>query len=31
MTRKMASIREIEEIKPIDGADNIEAARIGGC
>lgn len=30
MTRKMASIREIEEIKAIDGADSIEAARIGG-
>lgn len=28
--RKLATIRKIEEIKPIDGADAIEAARVGG-
>lgn len=30
MTRKLATIRKIEEIKPIDGADAIEAARVDG-
>jgi len=30
MTRKMASIRIIEELLPIEGADLIEIARIGG-
>lgn len=28
--RALATIREIEEIKPIEGADQIEAARVGG-
>jgi len=28
--RKLASIRKIEEIKPIDGADKISAYRVGG-
>lgn len=28
--RKLATVRKIEEIKPIDGADAIEAARVGG-
>mgnify|MGYP003351427486 FL=1 len=28
--RKLASIRKIEEIKPIDGADAIEAVRVDG-
>lgn len=30
MTRKLATIRKIEEIKPIEGADAIEAARVDG-
>lgn len=30
MTRKLATIRTIEEIKPIEGADAIEAARVDG-
>lgn len=30
MTRKMASIRAIDNIKPIEGADAIECAMIGG-
>lgn len=30
MTRKMATIRKIEEIRPIPKADAIEAARVGG-
>ncbi|MGA1047547.1 MAG: RNA ligase (ATP), partial [Minisyncoccia bacterium] len=30
MDRKLASIRKIEEIKPIQGADKICAYRIGG-
>jgi RNA ligase (TIGR02306 family) len=30
MTRKMASIRVIDSIKPIEGADAIECAMIGG-
>ena len=30
MTRKMATIRRIEEIRPIPKADAIEAARVGG-
>ena len=28
--RKLATVRQIEEIKPIEGADAIEAARVGG-
>lgn len=28
--RKLATIHKIEEIKPIEGADAIEAARVGG-
>ena len=28
--RKLASIRRIAEIKPIDGADSIEAVRVDG-
>ena len=30
MTRKMATIRKIDEIRPIEGADAIEAAVVGG-
>ena len=30
MTRKMASIRKIDDIRPIEGADAIECAVIGG-
>lgn len=30
MTRKLASIRQIDEINPIPGADNIDCATIGG-
>lgn len=30
MERKLATIRKIEEVKPIDGADMIEACRVGG-
>lgn len=30
MTRKLATIRMIDEIKPIEGADAIEAARVDG-
>lgn len=30
MTRKLATIRKIDEIRPIDGADAIECAVIGG-
>jgi hypothetical protein len=28
--RKMATIRKIDEIRPIEGADAIEAAVVGG-
>jgi len=28
--RKMASIRKIDDIRPIDGADAIECAVVGG-
>ncbi len=31
MTRKLASIRTISKILPIDGADMIESAVIDGC
>jgi RNA ligase (TIGR02306 family) len=30
MSRKMATIRKIDEIRPIEGADDIEAAVVGG-
>ena len=30
MTRKMATVRKIDEIRPIEGADQIEAAVVGG-
>jgi hypothetical protein len=30
MTRKLASIRTIEAILPIEGADSIDVAKIGG-
>jgi RNA ligase (TIGR02306 family) len=30
MTRKMATVRKIDEIRPIEGADAIEAAVVGG-
>jgi RNA ligase (TIGR02306 family) len=30
MSRKMATIRKIDEIRPIEGADQIEAAVVGG-
>lgn len=30
MTRKMASVQRIDEITPIEGADQIECARVGG-
>ena len=30
MTRKLATIRRIDEIRPIEGADAIEAAVVGG-
>ena len=30
MNRKMASVQEVAEVKPIEGADAVEAARING-
>lgn len=30
MERKLASIQRVAEVKPIDGADAIEAVRING-
>jgi len=31
MERKLATIREITDIRAIDGADMIELATVGGC